>query len=956
MADHKIKSKSKSRWNHSSVLSRCSNPEDGQLSGHFLKGNTWEYLPLQNFTLDDEKISTIISTAQINHPYLLLEVSFEKQSGILAPKVTCYRLCDSTVLGKTVSTPIGSSRTDPTLDPQQPSKLFPTQRLQITSKGLTEACKEKILLLVNLLESRSKQKIQKISCVFVVEDYKNCATHPEYKIKLHHTNEIQFSQKKSSTSGASSSLRLLNNRSSAGFLPSSVSHQSISESGYSECVSEITTSARGYLHKFKCEGDFCLFNSEEEGMQLQLSEELEFNINRERKHAIQRNRSAEEIDGRGGEDDDDDDAYRSNILAATSTQSSHNHSGGATGGGPGGASNGTQAYKISVKSIFLARNEMKLLDARLQNSSSDISSPPKEKNLPPELRHWSSLLLSWYCRIGRSVIQKYAQPAVPIPVSSGHHISKALLRGQGSSGDGSGDCEDANKSREFDDETHMTAEKTKLSKNSKNKTVNLSSSTLKQFTSTSTASGSVSLAMASPSRDQDQLSQLIPYDLQENSYHPQHHNETSAKHLGRYYSSSLVCERCYYVYKELNRLRNIEFQNTLRTKKREEVEEKIALREENNSRYLSQRMEQMNNFANQRIATYRLSKSKHSSAGEEMCGEGDREYPQRLGAGAGGGGGYSLPPLPWQLSHDERKRQEYQQQGSAFVRNIQSKTQQILELTAQKNQDFFSGRGGGGAGEDNELDPNFDWKKTLLSQYGAGAGTSGRSDPNTSSRRRGGGGGELMKSGSAGSGSGMGKGRGAGGGRKGKEKKKSFDHERLLHPYQRYLEQMKREEREERLGRGEGRGEGREAIERTQQPHLQQQHQQREQHRHQQQQTQSSNPQSSHSQSQSQSGGFGRSGKSFSLSLLPVLEHEQEEGQGSPQKSQSMTTLPPLVPRARPQPSQQPSTTAFSSSSSPQKSFSKPLPTRALSSGEDSDGDDEEDEDDGIGWSPFVVT
>ena len=44
----------------------------------------------------------------------------------------------------------------------------------------------------------------------------------------------------------------------------------------------------------------------------------------------------------------------------------------------------------------------------------------------------------------------------------------------------------------------------------------------------------------------------------------------SGKHIGRYYSSAIVCERCYYVYKELDRLRKIQFKNALKSKAEKE--------------------------------------------------------------------------------------------------------------------------------------------------------------------------------------------------------------------------------------------------------------------------------------------------------------------------------------------------------------------------------------------------
>lgn len=890
MIDNKIKSKSKARWNLSSITTRCTN-SDGVICGHILKDNTWEYLPSDSIQVDD-RTSTIISTAQVNHPYLLVEVVFEKQNGIIAPKIICYRLCDSTVLGKTLAD------NDPTIP-----KIFPTQRLQITSKGLTEAIKEKILILVNILESRSKQNIQKISCVYIVEDYKNCATKPDFKIKLHHTTEIILQKRKSN--------KLLTNRSHSTLL---------SESGYSE-VSEMTTTARGYIHKFKCEGDFCQFNSEEEGVQLQLAEELEFNINRERKNAIQRNRSSDNIhDGNDEESDDENNQlYRSTVLAATHNPSeiNTNHS----------VLNTSTAYKISMKSIYLARNEMKLLDTCAQ---SNPSSPVKESKLSPELRHWSPLLLNWYYRTGRSVIQKYTQPIVPIPISSGHTITKALLKNKLS-------------------ETPRGVSEEEINSPIEQNSPKLTSTTLKQLHSPS-----------QHTEQKNQFSQLIPYDLNENSYHPHHQdmlqsqNATSSKHLGRYYSSALVCERCYHVYKELNRLRKQELNSLIKNKQREEKEEKMNLRDENNSLYLAQKMNQMNHFANQRITTYRLSKSKHPPPSSKFSLENENDDARNLenshlSTGAPKG---VLPPLPWQLQHEE-KRSEYQQQGSAFIKNIQYKTQQIIELTAKKNKEYYSQPHPDDGAE--ELDRNFDWKKTLLARHPSEQTSPSKNYP----------GNERIKSKSAGSGSRLPKKRG-----KDQGKKKKFDHERLLHPYQRYFEQMKREENSKnnyqsmsaRTAESSGNDN------RLHHPHVT-----------------SNSPFSSATgaeagvtviqQSNSHAPILGKRGKSYSTSLLPVFEAEEQDYSSSSKSQSTNSLLPPLIPRV-PQISSnslsgagggvgvgqrgkvvQLSPSKKYSSSSPPLSSHRTYP-RSDTENEEEDGDDEEEDDDeeGIGWSPFVVS
>jgi hypothetical protein len=956
MTDNKIKSKSKPRWNLPSVLSRCTDV-DGHISGHILQNETWEYLPSENLQIS-EQTSTIISTAQIHQqPFLLIEILYEKQTGILGPKVTCYRLCDSTVLGKTLSNEI---------DSKQQQKTFPNQRLLLTSKGLNEALRDKIFTLVHLLESRNmKYSVQKISCVFVVEDYKSCATKPDYKIKLHHTTEIYLQKKSSSTSNKKKE------RNSASLVWS----ESGQSCGGASVVSEITSSTRGYVHKTKCEGDFCLYNNEEEHSHFQYVQELEFNFHREKKEVIQRNRrSGEEEEEEEDQGEDEDDLYRSTILAATSGNDSNltnraniNQTNAGVGGAEAVLHGLSQSYKISSKSLFLARNEMKLLDLSL--ASHDSHSPLKENKendqLPSEVRHWSPLLLSWYRRIGRSVIQKYSQPVVPIPVSSGHLIGKALLNS---------DSQTTSMSqltiREEEDEENDEK------KNPLPSSSHLTASNLKIMTTSNHSHTMTSLPLY-----QNEISQLIPYDLTENSYHPIGTtippsssstsfpstssssfaiSTSSSKHLGRYYSTALVCERCYSVYKELNRLRKKEFNFLLKNKKNEENEMKNIFREENSSSaYLSQRMNQMNQFANQRITTYRLAKSKYPQEGKGGDGDGDGDGERvrdRVIKSENGAPKGVLPPLPWQLRQED-KREEYQQQGSAFIRNIRNKTQQMVALTAQKNEDYYYSNEEEEGSTARALDPNYDWKKTLMSRYPL-------DNPSPASSRRDGGGGgvhhtDLIKSGSAGSnGVSVRKTRTRREKNEMKKKpKKKFDHERLLHPYQRYMEQLRRE--------GNVKGEQNERTD-EQRSH--------ESPPHRVQGSVNERPSTLPSTSQPNHS-LKKSGKSFSLSLLPVIEAEGEHPTPTDghYRSQSTTSLlPPLVPKGSsssyhqsPAPHRHPKIISQHPTPAPKREqVMKPEGVYRGGGGgrgnargeEESDGDDDEDDDDGIGWSPFVVS
>jgi hypothetical protein len=314
-----------------------------------------------------------------------------------------------------------------------------------------------------------------------------------------------------------------------------------------------------------------------------------------------------------------------------------------------------------------------------------------------------------------------------------------------------------------------------------------------------------------------------------------------------------VCERCYYTYKELDRLRRHEINAAIKSKK-SEVED---LKHSEDSQYLYDRMNEMNKFVDQRVTTYRLAQSKNPRK-EEV--QEVKHSTSRAGAPKG-----VLPPLPWQLRQAE-KIEEYQQQGSSFIRNIETKAHQ-LKLVAQRKANFEPEETQNGI----DLDPNYDWKKQIFSNY-----------PESSINP------EPIKSKSA--------------GHKPKRKKvgnipRKFDHERLLHPHQRYLEQMKRQNLE-------GENNDQRSLQSI----------------------------SSSSSLSNLSFHHSPTRRSYSSSLLPVMESVNEIPHCS---------LPPLAPKKK----------SEMGVSNHTELISKNSPMNSLSAESESDEDD-----DCIGWSPFVIS
>jgi len=668
MSDGKIKSKAKSRWKMDSVIDRCTNYE-GAVSAQVLTDDIWSHISGDEFAIAPRSVC-ITSTAQMSHSFLFIEQIFEKQQGIVRPKMTTYRLCDASVKGQVI----------PSEETTQ--KAFPTQRLVCSNKNIVEVMREKMAQLVHIIEQRSRHEIIRLCCVFVVEDLGG----GEYKARLHHTREVEAGPPR--------------HKGGRNKGPSTIS-ETRSE------ISEVTNLSHGCVRRSRCAGDFCTYSEQDEGALAQMQEELNFNIAVERDKARKRHQrveGSEEVDDVDDEDEANIDIHRATVLAATTNVE-------VIGDGTPGAQHAvapSQSYKVPVKSLLLARNEMKLLDVERETSDKLEKS---SANAP----HWWPLLISWYHRTGHALVQK----SLPvIPASCGHRIGKAMLQ----IAEGSEEVSQASPNSP----TLSTAE--------------LTSDVLRAMRN----------GLVNPSST---LGHEVPFDLSENPYH---NSETaSCKHLGRYYSTTSVCERCYTVYKELDRLRKEDFRVAMKNKKLEAME-----RSQSDALYLAERIDNVNKLANQRVTNFRLAKSKNMrrKKGEELQQDSTTTSSSHSRAGAPKG---VLPPMPWQLREDN-KRHEYQQQGSSFIKGIHNKAQRIANDAARRNK--LLERENYGVDQDGVgVDPSFDWRRTIQSHYE-----------------------NAEKSKSAGNKQ-----------RKRQEKvapKKKFNSERLLHPYQRYFEALKRGE------------------------------------------------------------------------------------------------------------------------------------------------------------------
>ena len=652
--DGAIKRKSNDKWTPKHVETKCRD-FNGNLCAHVLTSGEWRSLVDPHHFQIPSSARYLVPSAQFISTHFFIEQVFEKQQGIALPKMATYRLIDSTTKGKFVE--VDSSTIAP---------IIPTYKLACKNKKLNELMKIKMTSLISTLEQRSRSRIFKLVCVFVIEDMTDGSP---FKIRLHHSKEVV------KTSKNSKKYKKVHTRSET-----------------HSVISEITNVSRGSCRTSKCSGDFCSFNQSEESSLAEMEEEFHFQIDVEAEKARRRHRNMNGVIEADFEDKVEanvnfqreliDSAVASNTLTDfTST---------------------TQSYKVPQKSVFLARSEMKILDT----SETYLST----------VHAWSKTLQAWYRRTGHALIGHHM---TSIPASSGHHIEHAMLQiaEHGVVVDES-----------FLKDVKPTGEN--------NRTPKLTKEALEHVLSRTKG------GQSSPKKNN---SNVLQYDLHSQPFH--HGQSSSPKHLGRYYSNTSVCEKCYHVYKDLDQRRQHGFKQNLQDRKHAALKAKGGMQSYGN-------IEKINRFTNQTLHNMRLSEAKIRIDADKQVqpsyGE-NNSFLSREGAPKG-----ILPPLPWQLNRAGMAEQYQQQGGSTFVRNIGAKARHMSSLVEQEsvnlNQQSLE--------EADILNPNYDWKQNLA---------------------------VLAKSASAGSNV-----RRPAVDRRQKESTRGFNSDRLLHPHQRYLASMKR--------------------------------------------------------------------------------------------------------------------------------------------------------------------
>ena len=413
-------------------------------------------------------------------------------------------------------------------------------------------------------------------------------------------------------------------------------------------------------------------------------------------------------------------------------------------------------YKIPQKSIEMARDEIRHFDFMDENGKKNVlaAAPLSEADYVSEkieskqLLKWPAPLLHWWWRMGVG-----KRCGSKVPVSSAFSIGASILDSNGSL---------------------RTNELETLTKSKKKKK--------KDFDENKRQESLDALLRGDIPNSRDLQSNKILYDLAENPFGP----SGERRHVGQittFYHDAKVCPKCYGVYRELDYLRDRDRKLRLKQKHKASVVNLDAEAVKQRDKRIEKK------FFEQRKFVSRLSKLKptmietphnaHMLAAESICSvdtryhqssvlsdvtnDGSSIYHSCKNAIRGAPKG-ALPPRPWQLHEYEQH-----QQGSSFVRNIGQKAEEVSRMfdyekkvNAKKETMSMS------QDTDQVSDPNMDWNTFInqdfnRSRSSGGIGQGQRLPPirEQDSRPK-------------------------------KVNPKSFDSNRLLHPWQRYLSELKK--------------------------------------------------------------------------------------------------------------------------------------------------------------------
>jgi hypothetical protein len=710
--DGAVKSKANFRWNEASVIERCTKDDMKTISGHEYVQRTWRSLALneeQGFVHDMSP--AVVLLGRINNPSFFIEQTYTFEPGEMLSKQVTNRLCPTSVKG-TGTLPSLAVQAAPSSD------NLPTHRLRNKDKKLNKLAEARTKEFVQMIENRTRAVVRKMTIIFLCEVERNGvdAAGGNLRLWLHHVSAVTADRKGGGAleRGMSGSVKGGSVKGGWGDTRSETS-ATINRDSTSG-----TTAGRG--GSMRCAGDFCGFVDEEEAAlhgtdEGSVAEEARLAVRRHRRLAV----SEEEGEGGlspGGGDSGEDKAsmhrqYGSGVLI------------------------GSQAYKVPQKNIVLVRNDMQKLE---QLGDNDLLDPNLTDKVP-----WPTLVQHWWWRVGKAILEGKSKRVV-IPESSSHQISKAIWNPEARvDADPGGESKD-------DSETNLDP-RARLARISKD----LNQPSVGNSAAAARGEGSGKLTA-------ENLDRL---DSNDSTYSRQHSmggggggggvggsadfakslatKETNSKmgDLSWYYSEANVCERCYHVYRDIERKRKLgvrekavkSYVNPYETmysslpSQAKDALKGVPLPERD--RYLDAR--QANFIRRQRSSADRLAQAKGDSVGQGNgdedesifgssmssigCDNSDfhrKKYTSPAGAPKG-----VIPPSPWNLN-DESMRSEYAEMGSAFIKNIRRKAK-TSSMQVREEENLRELERQMGIDSSTDLDDNFKWK-AMTGQGNGGGG------------------------------------------------------------------------------------------------------------------------------------------------------------------------------------------------------------------------------------------
>jgi hypothetical protein len=584
---------------------------------------------------------------------------------------------------------------------------LPQHKLVCLSKEIAQQTKVFILDLVKQLESRGRVRLSRLSVVVVLEAN---PLDDEKTVWLHHCRVASFNFRGGVGGVGGEEEQQRQER-----------HERRSNTGVSDITHRTDASQAGAPRFSRCLGDFCAYDEMGDsggdgGRSAASVADESGDLKTEVRRALRRHHpddkasaelaqaqkaTIEEIRRMGARGDEDDEA-------ATSTA----------------AASQPATRTVPFKAIALARHEMSSFEheGRTTYDKSCMGA-------------WTEGLFYWWSRHGRA-LSKVGGGA--LPASSAHFIGQSLAGVRPSSGDG----RVAVAERKFQANNGLDAASLmSASKAAKAKTdaeaaawlgggggggggrgASLSSSASLAHSADDSQLLSASHGLGGGGGSETGEANEILFDLQEN--HFTGYSKRSMGQVSWFYSGAKVCDRCYSVYRDLDRRREA---SQLALLRRQRKAAQVGLNETLQGKEIERRIFEQRRFAS------RMSRNLRPAAGGE-----DEANKTRSSQHNHPGGGVLvgapkgvLPPLPWQL-RDEQKRAEYESGsfGPAFVRNIRTKAQQMAALVQQdrllervraKNRQHIGGaaRLGGQLDQDSlslaeeeaTLAPDFDWRQ-----------------------------------------------------------------------------------------------------------------------------------------------------------------------------------------------------------------------------------------------------